>query len=68
MKKEELQKIKDISCNFAEWLDDHTIELGFGKRLIVEKNDDVEYDYKELFDYYVHKVLCNIIIDDISKN
>lgn len=62
----ELERIKDVAVDFANWMDEETIDLGLGKRLITDSNTTMEYP--ELFDYYVHTILTEIIIDDLDKD
>lgn len=64
----ELKRIKDISVEFAIWLDEYTIDIGptsGERRILAETNDEMSYD--DLFDYYVHTILTDIIIDKLDK-
>lgn len=66
MTPKELERIKDIAVDFAKWMDEETTDLGFGRRIVIDA--DTTMKYPELFDYYVHTILTEIIIDDLDKD
>lgn len=62
MTETELNRTKDISLAFIEWLDENTYE-SFKERILFVTNEVMSLP--DLFDYFIHETLTEILIEKL---